>query len=263
MLRKLALAISLGCSGGQIMAQPSKVLQEFESIYALFTPPQEKTPECCLWLTGLHNPFCNIVQHCSYSSGLTERVDALMAQDPTGTLSFWVDRTKDAPLIAILEAKHFQNIGTFPLMDWKCVNIGQPHGYEIRPVDFAECKSIIAELFCLEGETLKGYANLMRSPNATHYLLYCEGKPVCTGTLLISGNVGGVFNIATLPAYQKRGFGRAMSQFLMHRAWEKQLHRLILISSPGAHKLYASLGFKVDANMEVYSRCLEPVVSHE
>jgi ribosomal protein S18 acetylase RimI-like enzyme len=74
------------------------------------------------------------------------------------------------------------------------------------------------------------------------YLLYVDGNPIATGILVLHEDGGGIFNIAVLPEYQKKGYGRAIMQFLMNRAYSLDLHQLVLLSSPFSRTVLSRFG---------------------
>ena len=233
---------------------PSTVLKEFETIYTLMYPPEEATSDCYAWMTKLPNPMFNAILHCNPESNLSDKVDTLIKQDSTETLSFWSDpkNKHSLALTEILKEKQFQSLGTFPLMAWECHPLPHPR-FDIRPADMPIFEDIVSEVFFLDPVTKAGYNRLMNIPQAEHYLVYYENKPVGSGTLIHQGTIGGVFNITVLPEYRGKGLGRAMTQFLMQRSHELGLQKTILLSSPLAEKLYASLGFKKVSDIEMYS----------
>jgi len=54
---------------------------------------------------------------------------------------------------------------------------------------------------------------------------------------------GYVYNVATDPAYRRRGFSRACMQALLDWYAEREVHVVDLRASPDGEPLYASLGF--------------------
>jgi ribosomal protein S18 acetylase RimI-like enzyme len=83
-------------------------------------------------------------------------------------------------------------------------------------------------------------------------VVYQNEKPVGTGTLVSNDKIGGIYNIATLSEYQKKGCGNAMMRHLMNRAQELDLKVVVLLSSAAGFKLYSDLGFIADLDFDFY-----------
>jgi len=64
----------------------------------------------------------------------------------------------------------------------------------------------------------------------------------------------GVYNVATLPGHQKRGYGEAvMRHALAEVRRERGMEPVILQSTPAGLKLYERMGFRTVARVAVYS----------
>jgi ribosomal protein S18 acetylase RimI-like enzyme len=86
------------------------------------------------------------------------------------------------------------------------------------------------------------------------YVGYADGEPVATASIVIGGGVLGVYNVATLPDFQKRGYGEAVMRHAMADACpERGMERAILQSTPAGFKLYQRMGFRTVARVAVYS----------
>jgi ribosomal protein S18 acetylase RimI-like enzyme len=90
------------------------------------------------------------------------------------------------------------------------------------------------------------------------YVGYVEGQPVSTTAIVIGGGVTGVYNVATLPAHQRRGYGEAVMRYALEDACRDSRltageERVILQSTPAGLKLYERMGFRTVARVAVYS----------
>lgn len=97
---------------------------------------------------------------------------------------------------------------------------------DIRPVHGSNMDAfmeITARVLEIDGVVKEAYAKFIDQSSIEKYLLYMDGNPIATGILVLNENVGGIFNIATIPEYQKKGYGRAIMQFLMNRAYSLDL----------------------------------------
>lgn len=189
----------------------------------------------------------------SCEGNVGEEVDALIARIPSGIpFSFWIhSQNKAEGLIKVLQERNFVSGVVCPVMTWSVKQVDQPK-FEVRSANmeiFHEISAITSEF----DETLKNaFKELIENIDCENYLVYSEENPVGTGMLFSNDNIGGIFNIATLSEYRKKGYGRSMMLFLMNRAVELGLEHLFLLSSPMAVKLYSDLGFKKAFDVEVF-----------
>lgn len=96
----------------------------------------------------------------------------------------------------------------------------------------------------------EGYRKLLaklphgKGTSFRHYLAYHQGEAVCAGTLFLHGELAMIHNIATLPAFQRRGFASAMVCHLLKEAkLAKALHCFLDASLKGK-LVYSRLGFE-------------------
>lgn len=217
-------------------------LREFESFYEAMHPAQENSESCFAFFTGLPHPLFNCVMHLRDE----EKLEALLPQ----TMTFWMhSENRPATLRKTLEKKGFHPVMKCPLMSSPVKPV--PLGKEvIKRASLDDFLALLAVTFHLDDAVKEGLHPMLKRSRAENYLLYLEGQPVATGTLLN----GGIFNISTLPAFQKRGCGTAMTRFLMQRAYELKLEKLLLLSTPEAAPLYSRLGFNNCLEIDIYSK---------
>jgi len=88
----------------------------------------------------------------------------------------------------------------------------------------------------------------------TGYVAYFEGEPVSTTAVVIGGGAIGVYNVATVPDEQRRGFGESV---MRHALAETRAQHgdgpVILQSTPVGLRLYQRMGFRTVARVAVYS----------
>jgi ribosomal protein S18 acetylase RimI-like enzyme len=83
---------------------------------------------------------------------------------------------------------------------------------------------------------------------------YVDDEPVSTTSIVSGAGVIGVYNVATLPGSQRRGFGEAvMRHALAEVRKERGMERVILQSTPAGLRLYERMGFRKVARVAVYS----------
>jgi ribosomal protein S18 acetylase RimI-like enzyme len=197
----------------------------------------------------------NCILRFSYANDIEAHLDSLIGKAPSNVpIAFWMDQKDSTPeLIQALKNRNFVSAGFYPAMSWDVTSVEAPE-LEVQPADIELFHEILATCLHYNEGVKQGSLNLLRDKGGEHFIVYLEGKPVGTGTLFAKGEIGAVFHVATLPEYQKRGVGRAMMQFIMNKASEKGLKKLVLHSSHVAEKLYHSLGFQKIDDVEIYYR---------
>ena len=104
--------------------------------------------------------------------------------------------------------------------------LGAPHAFGTA---FAEFASIVG----------------LGSPSPLrHFLATIDGVPVATSSLFLGAGVGGVYDVATLPEWRRRGIGAAVTVATMNVARAEGYRIAILHSSPLGVGIYRSLGFQ-------------------
>lgn len=79
---------------------------------------------------------------------------------------------------------------------------------------------------------------------------FVEGEPVTTSFGFVHGGSVTIFNVATLPAYQRRGFGTAMTMKAAAHGAQSGCDVAFLQSTPAGFHVYERLGFGVIASYE-------------
>ena len=83
---------------------------------------------------------------------------------------------------------------------------------------------------------------------------YTNGEPVSTAATVIGGGAVGVYNVATMPEHQKRGYGEAVMRHAVADAQRRHgINQTILQSTPAGHRLYQRMGFRTVTNVAVYA----------
>ena len=121
---------------------------------------------------------------------------------------------------------------------------------EIRRVEDMEALETYAEVlaggFDMPPELGRRFVaeQLLGIPDSHLYLGYAEGRPVATSALVMSHRVAGVYNVATLPAYRRRGFGEAMTWYAVEEGAEAGCLMASLQSSEMGYPVYERMGFR-------------------
>jgi len=86
------------------------------------------------------------------------------------------------------------------------------------------------------------------------YVGYVDDEPVSTAAIVMGGGAVGVYNVATIPTHQRRGYGEAVMRYALADARrEHGIDRTILQSTPAGFKLYERMGYRTVARVSVYS----------
>jgi GNAT superfamily N-acetyltransferase len=123
----------------------------------------------------------------------------------------------------------------------------------VRLMSAAEQPGFAASLaagFEIPLETLGPFTapEFLAAPGVVPYLAEEDGQVVSVGLGLFSGEFAGVFNIATLPDFRGRGYGRAVTQRIVTDGIARGAHLAYLQPSPPGYPIYASMGFRTVEN---------------
>lgn len=83
---------------------------------------------------------------------------------------------------------------------------------------------------------------------------YLDGEPVSTAATVVAAGAVGVYNVATVPGRQRRGFGEVVMRHALDRAHERHgIERTVLQSTPQGFSLYERMGYAVVTRVAVYT----------
>ncbi len=235
-----------------------QLVHYIEAYFSSMMPPQVNKKELFVWFSGWNAPVFNAVTHFYYQKDINAHINGILEKAPKNKpISFWVDQLQDADnLIKALETHGFKKAVTCPFMIWNVTEIEKPSA-NIKRVDkntVNTFNSLIGSIFGLDAETQQDFGTFHNNSPAENYLVYTNDTAIGVGTLFVTGNVGLILNIGVLPEYQKQGFGSALSQFLMHRAHELNLKKVVLNANPIAIAMYQKLGFIKAYDLDIYTR---------
>jgi ribosomal protein S18 acetylase RimI-like enzyme len=86
------------------------------------------------------------------------------------------------------------------------------------------------------------------------YVGYWNQVPVSTTAIVMGGGAVGVYNVATLPEHQRRGYGEAVMRHAVANAQKEHgIERSILQSTPAGQRLYERMGYRTVTRVSVYA----------
>ncbi len=88
----------------------------------------------------------------------------------------------------------------------------------------------------------------------TGYVGYSGGEPVSTAATVVAAGAVGVYNVATVPGRQGRGFGEAVMRQALDLARDRYgIERTVLQSTPQGLRLYERMGYSAVTSITVYT----------
>jgi GNAT superfamily N-acetyltransferase len=112
--------------------------------------------------------------------------------------------------------------------------------------DRAEYAAALADGFEAPPEIMAPFSSpeAFALPGAVPYLAREDGQVVAVGFGVFGKRIAGVFNIATVPAYRGRGYGRALTSRIVADGVARGADLAYLQSSEDGYPLYQSMGFR-------------------
>ena len=230
--------------------QSKETLRLLENCYEAFHPADEKSDDAFVWFSKIPHPFFNAVMHLNPASDFQTKIDEII-QKGKQPYSIWVlSDPKYAKIATYLKSQQFAPVLTCSLMRWTVERVPHPEG-DIRPADPAPFHDILATVYQFDEAVKKGFSELLEKGRCENLLLYVDGKPISTGTLIPCGYYGAVFNEAILPGFENHS--KTVIQSIMQRAYELRLQQLVVLSAPEYEPIYKNLGFEKTGGIILYS----------
>jgi GNAT superfamily N-acetyltransferase len=130
----------------------------------------------------------------------------------------------------------------------------------VRPVSDADTRSDFAHITSMAFEIPPGICHAVYSEDRAWqgtykgWLGYHGRTPVCTTALVVCAEAIGVYSVATLPAFQNRGYAEALMREAIARASaETGIERTVLQSTSAGLPLYKALGYRTVTRFQVFA----------
>jgi GNAT superfamily N-acetyltransferase len=165
-----------------------------------------------------------------------------------GTDDRWVPLVRRLGLVEAAPEPWMPGMAAHPLPAPGSVPV--PDGHEIRRVtDLAGVRDHIAAGSAGFGMPVEWFEAIMGSAtladrSAVVYVGYTDGAPVTAGLGYRTGTTMGVYNIATVEAARRRGFGAAMTMRIVDDGGAAGCDVAVLQSSDMGYPIYERLGFR-------------------
>jgi ribosomal protein S18 acetylase RimI-like enzyme len=85
-----------------------------------------------------------------------------------------------------------------------------------------------------------------------NYVLSWRGEAVAAASAMLTGDVAGIYNVATLPHARRRGFGGALTAHAVRNARNRGASVAVLQSSEAGLRVYQALGFRERCRFEQF-----------
>lgn len=85
-----------------------------------------------------------------------------------------------------------------------------------------------------------------------HFVGLLDDVPVATSSVLLTGDLAGIYHVGTLPDARGRGIGSALTAAALRLAKERGAKQAVLQSSDMGESVYRSLGFISRARLSLY-----------
>jgi ribosomal protein S18 acetylase RimI-like enzyme len=84
---------------------------------------------------------------------------------------------------------------------------------------------------------------VLHCDKVTFFVGYFEERPVASSTLFVSNGIAGIYHVATMPAFRKKGVGRSLTLTPLLQAREAGARFAVLQATPLGRGVYSRLGF--------------------
>jgi ribosomal protein S18 acetylase RimI-like enzyme len=97
-------------------------------------------------------------------------------------------------------------------------------------------------------------SDLSRQDGVELYLGQADGRAVAASTLVLTGSTAGIYNVATVNDFRRRGIGEAMTWHCVSRGLESGCSVAVLQASSMGRPVYERMGFRTVAPYRTFRR---------
>lgn len=176
---------------------------------------------------------------------------------------FWIVEGKDRNM-----ERYLKNLGYKPsrepgtalmVTDNKLTDISLKKGMEVIKVEsqrnIDDFIYLIYECFDLDYPVAKAMFDnpqVLNSEKNSAYLIYEENKPVSAVQIYKTGNIAGIYWVATLESMRGKGLGKYISTFATNKAFDIGAKKVILQASKLGQYVYDRIGYDVIGYYRTY-----------
>jgi GNAT superfamily N-acetyltransferase len=212
-------------------------------------------------LTGIMNPYGNMLFGVQVPDTENRVSNVTKEIEKSGAPAFWwvgpVTQPKDLDSILVKNGWKEDKPAPALIIDLEKLGVAPgPPGLELLEVttnaDLAAWHEVLAEGYGLPLQVAQLIAPKLGGAMRL-YTVLLEGKPVATTGVFTYRDVPGIYCVATLPDYRKRGIGAAITAIPLHRARAQGYKVGTLQSSTMGYPVYKKLGFEDVCSLRVFT----------
>ncbi len=180
------------------------------------------------------------------------------ATKAAGTKSVWwlgINAQRRAVTDALLDLGYIA-AGSLPAMEYTLGNLAPstlPAGMSILTLTDADDRSAAGVGLCraygFDDKFADAYSKIERGlppeglAGTERYVMMHDGTAVSYATLVMTGEIAGIYAVATPQKARGRGYGRVITEYCMHRAQTLGARRIVLQASEMGLPVYERIGF--------------------
>ena len=244
----------------------SRLYQIFGEAVALFyhgAPQCEMRQTANAWLVSTGEPLVDFntvfIDQGPHAAEQLQTFHRHMVERQLPALYMFTAAVADQ-LAATAQTLGIQQAGRAPVMVCQATNVHPTLSpYTIRPVKTAEqlaavCQ-VIAGAFNLPLAPMQRVLGewVLQAPAVEIFLAYRGDEPVSTVTIIPSGPIVGVWAMATAPAQQRQGAGRALLAHVLAQQGGRGTQWFYLWATAAGQPLYEQIGFRTVSELSVWA----------